>query len=248
MLRKPLIGINTEFRAAQNDQSAYSYLWAGYYDGILHSGGIPVVLPPLSEEEDVARVLDTLDGFVLTGGPDLDPERDGFLRHPTVRPMAPRRETFDRMLVNQIIERRMPVFGIGLGMQLLNVASGGTLFYHIPEDCPSALPHKDLQDKSHRHGLEVVMGSLMENIYGDGEIRVNSSHHMAIDDVAPGFMATAQCPDGVTEAIESTTDDWLAFGCQFHPESDSASAIDMRLFEEFLFGITGEVFQLRAVA
>ena len=132
-----------------------------------------------------------------------------------------------------IAKRRMPVFGIGVGMQLLNVSQGGTLLLHIPEDLPKALPHKDPLDPAHRHGLEVVPGSLMERVYGDGEIRVNSLHHMAIDDVAPGFRVTARCPDGVVEAIESTTD-WLAFGTQFHPESESASALDLRIFEEFI--------------
>jgi putative glutamine amidotransferase len=134
----------------------------------------------------------------------------------------------------------MPVFGIGVGMQLLNVTQGGNLFLHIPEDMPKALPHKDLIDTSHRHGLEVVANSLMERVYGDGEIRVNSFHHMAVDEVAPGFRVTARCPDGVIEAIESTSD-WVAFGTQFHPEADSASALDQRIFEEFIFGITGEV-------
>jgi putative glutamine amidotransferase len=95
--------------------------------------------------------------------------------------------------------------------------------------------------------LEVVFGSLIERVYGDGEIRVNSMHHQAIDDVAAGFQITARCPDGVVEAIESTTD-WLAFGTQFHPESDSASALDLRIFEEFLTGITGEVPEMRLVA
>ena len=86
-----------------------------------------------------------------------------------------------------IAERRMPVFGIGVGMQLINVQQGGNLFLHIPEDLPDALPHKDPHDPGHRHGLEVLPGSLMERVYGDGEIRVNSMHHMAIDEVALGF-------------------------------------------------------------
>ena len=87
----------------------------------------------------------------------------------------------------------------------------------------------------------VEKGSLMERVYGEGEIRVNSMHHMAMDDVAPGFAVTARCPDGVVEAIESTMDDWFALGTQFHPESDSASALDLRIFEEFVTGITGQV-------
>jgi putative glutamine amidotransferase len=162
--------------------------------------------------------------------------------------MVSRREDFDRYLVESIVQRRMPVFGIGAGMQLLNVACGGTLFLHIPEDLPMALPHRDTQDPSHRHGLEVEIGSIMERVYGDGEVRVNSMHHMAIDDVGRGFRVTARAPDGVVEAIESAQPDWHAIGTQFHPEANSASALDVRIFEEFICGITGEVESMRMVA
>jgi putative glutamine amidotransferase len=247
MRSKPLIGLNADFRAAKKDAPAFTYVCAGYYDAILEAGGVPVILPPTREDADLNRLLDMLDGMVLVGGGDLDPRRDGYMLHPSVRPIDARREEFDRRLMANIAKRRMPVFGIGTGMQLINVTLGGTLFLHIPEDLPKALPHKDLIDPAHRHGLEVVPGTLMERVYGDGEIRVNSLHHMAIDDVAPGFMVSARCPDGVIEAIESTTD-WLAFGTQFHPESDSASALDQRIFEEFLCGITGEVATVKLVA
>ncbi len=167
--------------------------------------------------------------------------------HPSVRPLESRREEFDRLLMQLVAKRKLPFFGIGVGMQLLNVHQGGNLLLHIPEDLPKALPHKDPIDAAHRHGLEVVAGSLMERVYGDGEIRVNSLHHMAIDEVAPGFRVTARCPDGVVEAIESTTK-WFAFGTQFHPEADSASALDLRIFEEFICGMTGESLELRIAA
>jgi putative glutamine amidotransferase len=248
MQSKPLIGLNAEFRSAKKDDPAYLFLAAGYFDAIQRAGGIPVIVPPLASEEDVNRVLDGLDGFVLVGGPDLDPHRDGYMRHPTVRCMDPRRETFDRMLCRLISERRLPVMGIGVGMQLLNVNEGGNLYLHLPEDVPTALPHRDSQDPAHRHGLVVTPDSLMERVYGDGEIRVNSLHHMAVDDVAPGFEATARCPDGVIEAIESVRPDWFALGVQFHPEASTASALDMRIFEEFLIGATGGVLAESRVA
>jgi putative glutamine amidotransferase len=85
--------------------------------------------------------------------------------------------------------------------------------------------------------LEVTPGTLMERVFGDGEIRVNSMHHMAVDEVAPGFIVSARCPDGVIEAIESVMPDWFAIGTQFHPEADSATALDIRIFEEFVDGV-----------
>ena len=237
MHQKPLIGLNADYRPAKSDSPAYSFIAAGYYSRLITAGAVPVVVPPLQTRDDIHRILDMLDGFVLIGGHDLDPRRDGFMLHPSVRTMDRQRETFDRMLIDLIADRRMPVLGIGAGMQLLNVWAGGNLFLHLPEDLPEAIPHKDLQDTGHRHGLEVVPGSLMDRVYGDGEIRVNSMHHMAIDEVAPGFTVTARCPDGVIEAIESQSPDWFALGTQFHPEADSASALDIRIFEEFVDGV-----------
>lgn len=237
MLRKPMIGLNADYRSAKKDSPAYSFLAAGYYERIIAAGGIPVVIPLLESEDDLNQVLDTLHGFVMIGGQDLDPRRDGFMLHPSVRFMERCRETFDRGLMRLIAQRRMPFFGIGVGMQLLNVSQGGNLFLHIPEDLPQAIPHKDLQDHAHRHSLVVTPGSLMERVYGEGEIRVNSMHHMAIDEVARGFTVTARCPDGVIEAIESDMPDWFALGTQFHPEASSASALDVRIFEEFIEGV-----------
>ncbi len=248
MASKPLIGVNVDYRSTRKDSSAFAFLSAGYFDAIAKSGAIPLLIPPLEEQSDTQRVLDLLDGVVLVGGADLDPRYDGFMPHPSQRMLDSRREEFDRMLMKLIGRRRMPVFGIGCGMQLLNVSQGGNLFFHIPEDLPRALPHLDTMDAAHRHALEVEPGSLMERVYGEGEIRVNSLHHMALDEIAPGFAVTARCPDGVVEAIESTMDDWLAVGTQFHPQSDSASALDLRIFEEFVAGITGEVIEMRMVA
>lgn len=248
MSKKPLIGLNTDFSSATHDRPAFSLVTAGYFDQITAAGGIPMVVPPFEDPADIACVLDQLDGFVLVGGRDLDPRNDGFMLHPSVRAMDPRREHFDRTLAQMICDRRMPVFGIGVGMQLLNVTMGGNLFLHIPEDLPKAIPHKDLHDRSHRHGLVVEPDSVMERVYGDGEVRVNSTHHMAVDEVAPGFVVTARCPDGVIEAIESRIDDWFAMGTQFHPEASSASALDIRIFEEFVFAVRGEPVSVKMVA
>lgn len=245
---KPVIGLNAEFKPAERDRHAFTYVSSGYYDAILRAGGIPLILPPLVEESDVRQVLDHIDGFVLVGGPDLDPRRDGYALHPTVKMMSQRREDFDRLLIQSLADRKIPTYGIGSGMQLLNVAMGGNLYLHIPEDCPTALRHHDPLDPAHRHTLEVAGGSLMERVYGDGEIRVNSMHHMAIDEVAPGFIVTAKCPDGIVEAIESRRSDWFAMGTQFHPESTSATALDIRVFEEFMASVASESPRFRMVA
>jgi putative glutamine amidotransferase len=247
-MSKPIIGLNADFVKGAGDKPAFTFVASGYYDAISKVGGIPVILPPLSDDADLEQLLHQVDGVVLVGGADLDPRRDGWMLHPMIRLLADRREQFDRRLVRQIAERRMPVFGIGAGMQLLNVSLGGNLLLHIPEDRPTALPHHDPLDPAHRHTLELTPGSLMERVYGDGELRVNSMHHMAVDEVAPGFEVTARCPDGIVEAIESRIPDWFALGTQFHPEADTASALDLRIFEEFVDAVKETADAVRLVA
>lgn len=241
MRSKPLIGMNADYRSATKANPAFSYVYAGYYDAIVEAGGIPVVLPPMDTLEDLDRVLGMLDGLVLVGGADLDPTRDGFMMHPAIRTLDSRREDFDRMLMDAAAKRKLPILGIGCGMQLLCVSQGGNLLFHIPEDMPKSLPHKDPIDANHRHALDIVPGTLMEKVYGEGEIRVNSMHHMAVDEIPVGFVVSARAPDGVVEAIESIRPDWFAVGVQFHPEADSASALDARIFEEFVAAATGGV-------
>lgn len=238
-MTKPIIGINADFRAATHNQPAFSFIAAGYYDAIARAGAIPVILAPLADEAGIGQILDHVDGCLLIGGGDLDPRNDGFMLHPSVKPMESRRERFDRRLAHEIVERRVPVLAIGAGMQLLNLVCGGNLFLHIPEDVPEALPHRDAQDPNHRHSLIIEADSLIGRVYGEGEIRVTSRHHMAVDEVAPGFRVTARCQDGIIEAIESEMIDWFAVGTQFHPECPAASALDCRIFEEFIEAITG---------
>ncbi len=245
---KPLIGLNADYRGPKQDTPAYSFVSSEYCDAVQKAGGVPVILPPCDDEADVAAVLERLDGILFVGGADLDPRRDGWMLHPTVKLQDPRRETFDRMLMRVVSEQRLPVLAIGSGMQLLNVSQGGNLLLHIPEDLPTALPHRDPLDPAHRHTLEIVAGSLIDRVYGDGELRVNSRHHMAVDEVAPGFEVTARCPDGVIEAIESAMPDWFAVGTQFHPEADTASALDTRIFEEFIAGATEAADAMKLVA
>lgn len=234
---KPLVGVNVDYRSSRKDSPPYCFLHAGYCNSLLKAGAVPMLIPPLDDEADMKRVLDKFDGIVFIGGADLDCRNDGYMCHPSMRLLDPRRENFDRRLMRLVAERRMPVLGVGCGMQLLNVSQGGNLFLHIPEDLPRALPHLDVMDANHRHALDVKIGTIMERVYGEGETRVNSMHHMAIDEVAPGFVVSARCPDGVIEAIESTASEWFAFGTQFHPESELASCADKRIFEEFVSGI-----------
>src|SRR5688500_14429478 len=163
-MSKSLIEVTTDLHSANNAQTGISYVAAVCFSAIFQAGGLPVLIPPYDDEADMEQLLDRLDGVMLIGGADLDPRRDGWMLHPTVRLQDSRRESSDRRLMRLIAERRMPVLGIGAGMQLINVSQGGNLMLHIPEDMPSALPHLDPLDPEHRHTLQLEPGTIMDRV------------------------------------------------------------------------------------
>jgi putative glutamine amidotransferase len=231
---RPLVGITADFAPATKVSSAHVRLHPGYCDAIVTAGGLPLILPLLGKGPELDALLERCDGIVLSGGADVDPRRWGLTSHPAVQPMAERREENDKAIVRRVIEHQLPVLGIGLGMQQLNLAMGGTLYLHLPEDLPRAMPHRDPSGGTHRHLVLLEPGTRMEEIYGGVEVRVNSGHHMAVRQPAKGLRVGAKSPDGVIEAIEAVDANWFCVGVQWHPESETASALDMQLFECFV--------------
>ncbi|NOX56851.1 MAG: gamma-glutamyl-gamma-aminobutyrate hydrolase family protein [Planctomycetes bacterium] len=237
MSTKPVIGINGDFRPEKKESVALSWFNTGYYDCVVQAkpGGVPILIPPLDGDEDLRQVLEMLDGLILSGSNlDLDPVRLGMEKHPATRPMPARREDFDRRLCKMAVEMRLPILAIGVGMQTLNVVCGGTLIQHISEEIPKALLHRDQVERRLRHAINIVPGTRVDNIYGPGEIRVNSQHHMAVGQVASLFRVSAVTADGVIEAFEAIEENWFCLGIQWHPENETASGLDMQVFEAFL--------------
>lgn len=184
---------------------------------------IPVVVVPLERSADMTRQLNHVDAFVYVGWRDLDPaiEASG----PEAADHYP-----EALLMRTIADRQKPFLGIGRGIQLLNVALGGTLrpVLHGSGSCQRHVyPHNP------QHPLETVPGSLLDHVYSQPSELVNSMHEYAVDEPAVGFRVTARGPAGVVEAIESESDDWLAVGVQFHPDL-YAAGLDMRLLGAFL--------------
>lgn len=230
---RPLIGINADYRVAGRGRASHTSLAGGYYDCLLAAGALPILLPPLIKEPDLSPILDRLDGVFLTGGEDLDPRKMGLAPHPSVTVVAERRETADRLLVKLAQMRRMPMLGVGLGMQLINVVNGGGIYVHLPEDMPRGLLHRDPKGGVNRHAVVLEPGTRLEEIYGPGEIRVNSYHHQGIRKLAPIFRAAATAPDGLIEAYEGEDPSWWVTGVQWHPEHESSAPLDMPLIEAF---------------
>lgn len=232
---KPVIGVTGDFRPERYNGPALSWFNSGYYDSVISGGGLPFLLPPYDRDDDLKQAMEQLGGIVLAGCTlDLDPVRMGLHISPSVRRMPERREDFDRRVAQMAIEMKLPILAIGSGMQLVNVLCGGTLYQDIPENLPKALHHRDEVEKNLRHVLEVVPGTHLDDIYGPGEVRVNSHHHMAVNQLAKPFRVCATCPDGVIEAYESVSDHWYCMGVQWHPESHTASALDVQIFESFI--------------
>lgn len=232
---RPMIGLNVDLVPQTKTTRAHLRLNLGYMDAILRVGGMPMLMPPYGRDRDIELFLDRMDGFVLTGGLDLDPRRYNQTMHPTVVLTPERREDSDRILVRHLFDRQMPLLGIGMGMQLMNVYAGGSMFVHLPEEMPKSMPHFDSTcNGPHRHLVNVLPNTRLEEIYGGVELLVPSCHHQAAKTVGEGFRVCATAPDGVIEAIEWTDPAWFAFGLQWHPEAECASALDLQLLECFV--------------
>lgn len=232
---RPIIGILTDLAVSPQGQPQ-ARLDTGYVDSIIAAGGLPVVIPPMKKENfaDLDIFLNMLHGVVISGGMDLDPRRYGQPTSQQVRAMPARREESDRYVFAKIVERKLPVFGIGVGMQLINVYFGGTLYLHLPFDNPKAMPHSEPSGGVHRHMVNLEPNTLLDDIYGGGEIRVNSLHHQAVNQLGKRLRVSAKAPDGVIEAIECTDSTWFCLGVQWHPESETAAKLDQQIFECFV--------------
>ena len=228
--KKPLIGINCDI--AVQGTTEYCFVPDPYLQCLDAAGAEVVILTPYRGMTWPSALLD---GLVMIGGRDLDPRRDGYVLHRSHALMHPRREEFDRALVADAAELRLPLLAIGVGMQTLNVVLGGTLAYHLPEDFPKAESHCQADDPHHGHVVYARPDSLVAKIYPDVLVGyVRSQHHQAVDDVAAGFVATAWAEKNIVEAIESIIPGWAAIGVQWHPEFATAMATDRLLFEEFV--------------
>jgi putative glutamine amidotransferase len=231
---RPLIGINTDFRVSPKTKVTCSLTPSGYYDCLLTANALPVMIFPLIRESELLPILEQLDGVVLTGGDDLDPRKLGMSHHPSVTLISERREIADRLLCKLVQQARIPTLGIGLGMQELNVVSGGGLFVHLPEDMPRSIPHYDPHGGAHRHTVVMQPKTRLEEIYGPGEIRVNSYHHQGVRKLAPNFRVAALAPDGLIEAFEGKDPGCWVVGVQWHPENEGHISLDMQLIESFV--------------
>ncbi|HEY3384273.1 MAG TPA: gamma-glutamyl-gamma-aminobutyrate hydrolase family protein [Vicinamibacterales bacterium] len=208
-----------------------------YVEAVRRTGGEPRVLDPAKDRPE--RVIGDIDGLLLTGGVDIDPIRYGEARHEAVTAVEPDRDEFEFALLASAREAKRPVFGICRGLQVMNVASGGTLVQDLAAQMTGILQHTVATPPcAIAHDIWVSKGSrlwtLMQEKMADAETcSVNSRHHQAIKRIAPGFEVTATAPDGVIEAIECQNS-LFCLGVQWHPENFWRTGEFRPLFEGFI--------------
>jgi len=211
-------------------------LSAAYVTALESAGLIPLIVAPLSNADAASAVLDSVAGLVLTGGEDVDPARYGEKRHEKVRSVNAARDATEAALIKEARKRGTPVLAICRGIQILNVALGGTLVQDIPSQCETDIAHDEESARDSRtHEISVEPGSLIATAIGTEHCTVNSFHHQSVKRVADGMRVTARSPDGIIEGLESTDEDWWVMAVQWHPEemTDSAEPWDRGLFKAF---------------
>jgi putative glutamine amidotransferase len=191
---------------------------AAYLHALEAAGLLPLVVGPLVHPQQAGDVLEGLDGLVLTGGEDVSPGFYGAVPHPALGSVNEARDRTELALLQAARQRRLPVLAICRGVQLANVALGGTLIQDIASERPGSLAHQRETERDARvHDVHITAGSALAEALGDACARVNSFHHQALDRVAPELRVTATAPDGIIEGVESAGD-WWFLGVQWHPE------------------------------
>ncbi|MEO7084492.1 MAG: gamma-glutamyl-gamma-aminobutyrate hydrolase family protein [Gemmatimonadaceae bacterium] len=242
--RRPIIGIPTQtlqsLGGVSADIPASWVMSQRYILTLTHAGAIPWLIP-LVDDETLRGIYDALDGVFLPGGADIDPVSYGRAPHGLCDKTDRDRDRVELALARWALEEGKPMLGVCRGMQLINVAAGGTLFEDIAEQMPGAIRHDYFPFSEPgfsrdylAHDVEVAAGTRLASVFGAGSLMVNSMHHQGVRDLGQGLSVTATAPDGLIEALEGHDSRYLV-GVQWHPEALTDTQEAPRdLFREFV--------------
>jgi putative glutamine amidotransferase len=244
---RPLIGLTTsevrfpdEFRAKPEGDPPRKDLALGfkYFEAIERAGGIPVILPPVGLES-VDPLLANLTGICIAGGPDIDPRTYGGADHPELGPTEPDLDRFEMAVTWAARSRCVPILAICRGAQMLNVALGGSLHMHLPDDAGDRVQHRRAgsEGPDANHDIRIEPDSILGRVLGETMLHVNSYHHQAVRKLGRGLRAVAHADDGVIEGIELAGPDFVV-GVQWHAEC-MEEAPHLALFEAFVDAAAG---------
>lgn len=232
----PLIGVTSNQVPPREDKTAQHSVADAYIQAVAQAGGIPVIIPAGISDGMLAALFDRLDGLLLTGGGDINPDRFGGLPHPRVYDIDELRDDLEIGLARMAAERGKPFLGICRGIQVINVALGGTLYTDIADQLSSALKHDCFPGYPRDHAAHTVAvdrDSLLSRVLGGESFAVNSLHHQGLDSIAASLKAIAWASDGLVEAVELPGHPF-GIGVQWHPECLQAHASQRALFKAFV--------------
>lgn len=237
---KPVIGITPDYNAGDKTRPGGReptyFLRARYVRAIEDAGGLPLILPIMDDKSAIRQLADQLDGLLLTGsGPDLDPKLYGEKKQHRFKIMSEERAGFESLLAREAIDRELPTLGICGGMQLLNVAAGGSLYQDVKAQIKTKIAHQQKEAATElSHWVTVAEGTRLREIVKAPRLRVNSSHHQSVKKVAAGFVVNAKSEDGVIEGLELSGHKFL-LAVQWHPEFlYTTDKVSRQLFERLL--------------
>jgi putative glutamine amidotransferase len=242
MARRPVIGIATQtLPAVTGERPACWIMGQRYVEVVRAAGGVPWLIPLMPHDPDTMNEVYTrLDGVFLTGGVDVEPTFYGEEKLPVCGATDPDRDAIEIQLLKFALDRDLPILAVCRGIQILNVTCGGTLYQDVTAQVPAALKHdyfptpENPSRKYLAHDITVKSGSRLGSILGETVVPVNSMHHQAIKDLAPGLVPTAFAPDGIIEGVEGANGQYM-FAVQWHPEELADSQPGMnRLFHTFI--------------
>ena len=213
---RPLIGVMPLYQKDNGN------IWInpGYLRGIEAGGGAPILLHLSEDPAYWEQLCDLCDGFLFTGGPDVEPTLYGREKIPECGYILPARDNMEITMLRSLLKTKKPILGICRGAQLINVAAGGTMYQDLPTQRPGPTDHNQIEKAEFTvptHTVEVLPDTLLSRVLGTEVLPVNSMHHQAVWETAPGLRVSAVAPDGLTEAVESLTHPFV-LGVQWHPE------------------------------